>query len=59
MRHFVGEFTEQDLITGKDKIAISKAIEETGLKYIQSKMKKKKGKHFIEVHVVDVNENWD
>ena len=59
MRHLVGTFTAEDLANKKDKVAIDKAIEETGLKYIQSKIKKLKGQIVIEVYVVDVNEDWD
>lgn len=40
----VGTFNENDLLMGKDKIAIKKAKEEHGLNYIESKLLKKGGK---------------
>lgn len=47
MKVYIGEFTEQDLIEGNDKKAISEAKEReenkrNGLKYIESKHDKKK-----------------
>ena len=47
MKVYIGEFTEQDLIQGKDKEAIAEAQERdenkrNGIKYIESKHDKKK-----------------
>ena len=43
MKHFVGEFNEEQLRNKEDKVAIEKAKAETGLKYIESEFVKKKG----------------
>lgn len=56
-KHLVGEFNEQQLRKGEDKIAIEKAQKETGLTYIQSKMIKKSGKPFMQVYLVS-NEDY-
>jgi hypothetical protein len=57
VKHFVGEFNEQQLRKGEDKIAIKKAQEQTGLNYIQSKLIKKSGKPFMQVYLIS-NENY-
>lgn len=41
---FVGEFSESDLDKGLDKQAAEKAMQETGLNYINSRFVKKNGK---------------
>lgn len=52
MKIYIGEFTEQDLRSGKDKEAILKAQEEpqnkrNGIKYIESKVVKGKMKVWL------------
>jgi len=54
--HFVGLFNEQQLREKADKLAIDKAINETGLKYIKSKLVKKKGVQYSEVYLVETFE---
>ncbi len=56
-KHLVGEFNEQQLRKGEDKVAIDKAQKETGLTYIESKMIKKSGKPFMQVYLVS-NEDY-
>jgi hypothetical protein len=51
--HFVGLFNEQQLRNKEDRKAIDKAMEETGLKYIRSKVVKKGGKTMMEVYLAD------
>ena len=41
---FVGYFDEKDLQNGKDKKAVEKAQNETGLKYTETKITKRNGK---------------
>jgi hypothetical protein len=55
-RHLVGEFNEQQLRKGEDKIAIEKAQKQTGLTYIQSKVIKKAGKPFMQVYLISNEE---
>lgn len=48
----VGKFNEKQLRDGEDKKAIEKAMKETGLKFIDSKIIKKNGKpHMMEVYL--------
>lgn len=49
--HFVGLFNEQQLKNKEDKAAIELAMEKTGLKFIDSKIVKKKGKMYMEVYL--------
>ena len=42
--HYVGEFNENDIVNGLDKIAVEKARKETGLNYVNSAFVKKDGK---------------
>lgn len=49
MKVYIGEFTEDDLVNGRDKEAINKALEKeelksNGIKYIESELIRKKGK---------------
>ena len=57
-RHLVGEFNEQQLRKGEDKIAIEKAQNQTGLTYIQSKVIKKGGKPFMQVYLISNEEYY-
>jgi hypothetical protein len=57
-KHFVGKFNEQQLKKGEDKIAIKKAQDETGLKYIDSKIIKKKGVTYMEVYLIPDEEYY-
>jgi len=43
MRILVGVFSEQELKDGKDKIAVAKQMEESGLKYTDTKFIKNRG----------------
>lgn len=53
----VGTFNEEDVKNGRDKIAIEQKMNETGLKYINSKIITKNGKPVgIEVYLCDVSE---
>ena len=53
----VGTFNEEDVKNGRDKIAIEQKMDETGLKYINSKIIVKNGKPVgIEVYLCDVSE---
>lgn len=57
MKVYIGEFTEQDLIQGKDKEAIAEAkereeLKRNGIKYIESKHDKKK--NVMKVWLTDV-----
>lgn len=54
--HFVGLFNEQQLREKADKLAIDKAMNETGFKYIKSKLVKKKGVQYSEVYLVETFE---
>ncbi len=56
MKHFVGLFNEQQLKNKEDKSATEKAQQETKLKYIQSRIVKKKGVPYMEVHLVETFE---
>lgn len=42
MRHLVGTFNEEQLIAKEDKVAVEKAKNETGLKYVDTKLNHKK-----------------
>lgn len=53
---FVGKYDEHDLATGKDKIDVAKAKEETGLKYVESKIVKKRGKTYLKIWVCTAEE---
>jgi hypothetical protein len=53
MQIFVGIFNEQQLKDKEDKAAIEREKEKTGLKYIKSKIVKKKGVQYMEVYLVD------
>lgn len=44
---FVGKYDEHDLATGKDKVDVAKAKEETGLRYTESKIVKEKERHIL------------
>lgn len=53
---FVGKYNEQELEAGVDKIDIAKAKEETGLKYVQSKIVKEKGTTYLKLWVCAAEE---
>lgn len=53
MKHFVGIFDNAQLLRSEDKAAIDAAKKKTGLKYIVSKVVKKKGQTLLEVYLVD------
>lgn len=53
MQIFVGTFTEQQLKNKEDKAVIESEKEKTGLKYIKSRIVKKKGVQYMEVYLVD------
>lgn len=49
MEIFVGTFTEQDLKDKKDKEAIEKSKQETGLKFIKNKITTENGQKVMKV----------
>ena len=53
---FVGKYNEHDLEVGKDKVDVAKAKEETGLKYVQTKIIKEKGKTYLKLWVCTAEE---
>lgn len=53
MQIFVGTFNEQQLKDKEDKADIEKAIKETGLKYIKSRLVKIQGVQYMKVFLVD------
>ena len=58
-KYKVGTFDEDALKNKEDKIAIKKAQQKTGLKYIQSKMIKKNGKQYIEIYLIPNEEYYN
>lgn len=52
MKYLVGTFNDEQLRNGVDKIAITKAQQETGFKFIEAKMVKIKGVYHSRVWVV-------
>lgn len=42
MKHLVGTFNEEQLIAKEDKIAVEKAQQETGLRFVGTKLNHKK-----------------
>ena len=57
-RILVGRFDEKQLKNKEDKKAIEKAQKESGLTYIDSKIIKKGGKMFMEVHLIPNEEYY-
>ncbi len=56
MQILVGDFTKDDLKNRKDKIAVEKAMKETGLKYTNTKTIKCNGKPVaLRIWVCDIN----
>jgi 6-pyruvoyl-tetrahydropterin synthase len=55
----VGIFDENQLRNKEDKKAVEKAQKETGLKYVDTKIKKKGGKMFLEVYLVSDEEYYN
>ena len=53
---FVGKYDEHDLETGKDKVDVARAKEETGLRYVESKIVKEKGKTYLKLWVCTAEE---
>ena len=53
---FVGKYNEQDLATGRDKVDVAKAKEQTGLKYTETKIVKEKGKTYLKIWVCTAEE---
>lgn len=55
MQVLVGDFTETDLKSGKDKIAVEQIKKETGLNYTNTKIIKRNGKPVVlRIWVCDV-----
>lgn len=50
---FVGTFTEQQLKSKEDKIAIDEAKQKTGLKFIKNKITKQNGVKVMKVWLSD------
>lgn len=56
MEILVGDFTEDDIKNKRDKIAVEKAMNETGLKYTNTKEIKLNGKTVaLRIWVCDIN----
>ena len=55
----VGTFNEEQLINKEDKKAVEKAREETGLKYVDTKIIKKGGKMYMEVYLIPNEEYYN
>lgn len=53
MVQFIGNYTEQQLRDGVDKIEVNKQIELTNLKYVISKIITKKGVKLMSIHITD------
>ena len=54
MKTLVGDFSEEELRNGTDKTKIAEKKQETGLKFIESKVVRKKGVPYMRVWVSDV-----
>ena len=52
----VGTFDEAQLKNREDKKAVEKAMKDTGMKYVDTKMVKKGGKMFLEVYLIPDDE---
>lgn len=52
----VGTFDEAQLRNREDKKAVEKAMKDTGMKYVDTKMVKKGGKMFLEVYLIPDDE---
>lgn len=50
MEKYIGQFTENDLINGVDKIKVAEEMEKTGLKYVNTEFVKK-GKKVVGMKV--------
>jgi len=55
----VGTFNEEQLINKEDKKAVEKAKEESGLKYVETKIIKKGGKMYMEVYLIPNEEYYN
>jgi hypothetical protein len=55
----VGTFNEEQLINKEDKKAVEKAREESGLKYVDTKIIKKGGKMYMEVYLIPNEEYYN
>lgn len=56
MKILVGDFNEQQLTAGEDKLAVKKAQEETGLEYVSTKIIKIKGETYLRIWVESLDE---
>lgn len=56
MKILVGDFNEQQLTAGEDKLAVKKAQEETGLKYVSTKIVKIKGETHLRIWVESIDD---
>lgn len=56
MQVLVGDFTEEDLKNGKDKVAVEKAKKENNLNYVNTKLIKRNKKTVaIRIWVCDID----
>jgi hypothetical protein len=55
----VGTFNEEQLINKEDKKAVEKAREESGLKYVDTRIIKKGGKMYMEVYLIPNEEYYN
>lgn len=56
MKILVGDFNEQQLTAGEDKLAVKKAQEETGLEYVFTKIVKIKGETYLRIWVESLDD---
>ena len=55
MKKFVGYFTLEQCKNGEDKVAVEAAKKKTGLKYVGSKIVKRKGVRVLSIYVMDLD----
>lgn len=56
---FVGKYDVNDLRSGKDKAEFQKTKEETGLKYLRTKVVKEKGKQYLKLWLLTDEEYYN
>lgn len=56
MKTLVGDFNEEQVAAGEDKIAVEKAKKETGLEYVSTKIVKIKGETHLRIWVESLDD---
>lgn len=56
MKILVGDFNEEQLTAGEDKLAVEKKKKETGLEYVSTKIVKIKGKPHLRIWVESLDD---